>query len=632
MASLEELRAARVEKLERLRIAGMDPYPARTPRDYPLDVVRDQFTALEAEGKEYSVAGRVMAIRGQGAILFVVLDDGTARFQVVFKSDTLDAASFELFQNAVDIGDFISTTGTFFTTQRGEPSMLATGWQMASKSLLPLPEKWHGITDPDERFRKSYLDIVMNPELRVMFANKSAFWKATRDFMVEHGFLEVETPTLELTTGGAEANPFKTHHKDFDVAVYLRISIGELWQKRLMAAGFPKTFEIGRAYRNEGTSPEHLQEFTNMEFYWAYADYRDGMKLTKMLYQKIANDVFGKTEFTTRGHTFDLAGEWKTVEYVDEIKDQTGIDVLTASENDMKAKLEELGVKYEGANRERLTDTLWKYCRKNISGPAFLVHHPKLVSPLAKESVERPGTVERFQVLLAGSEVGNGFSELNDPVDQRVRFELQQKLIESGDEEAMMPEWEFVDMLEHGMPPTCGFGFGERLFAFMVDKPIRETQLFPLMRPKGSEEVKKEKDTMIAVALINSGADLAAWQEMNAVSHLNAAFGARIGRELFTRDTINTKDGQSIKLNIKNAIIIKNAQNSDELRELADFAKNEGFEVDHFTREMLETTNDKKVAEMTLAKNADELEYLGVLVYGSKKKVDELTKDFSLYS
>lgn len=465
----------------------MDPYPARVERDYPLNVVRDQFHGLEAEAKPYSIAGRVMAIRGQGAILFVVLDDGTAKFQVVFKSDTLDAASFELFQKAVDIGDFISTTGTFFTTQRGEPSQLVTSWQMASKSLLPLPEKWHGITDPDERFRKRYLDIVMNPELREMFAQKSAFWKATRDFMIEHGFQEVETPTLELTTGGAEANPFKTHHKDYDVPVFLRISIGELWQKRLMAAGFPKTFEIGRAYRNEGTSPEHLQEFTNMEFYWAYADYRDGMKLTQQLYQKIATDVFGKTEFTTRGHTFDLAGEWAVVEYVDEIKRQTGVDVLTASEDDMRAKLDELKVKYEGANRERLTDTLWKYCRKNISGPAFLVHHPKLVSPLAKESIERPGTVERFQVLLAGSEVGNGFSELNDPLDQRARFELQQKLIESGDEEAMMPEWEFVDMLEHGMPPTCGFGFGERLFAFMVDKPIRETQYFPLMRPKGIE-------------------------------------------------------------------------------------------------------------------------------------------------
>lgn len=484
MASLDELRASRIEKLDRLKEAGMEPYPARVHRDYPLDVVRDQFHGLEAEAKPYSIAGRVMAIRGQGAILFVVLDDGTAKFQVVFKSDTLDAASFELFQKAVDMGDFISTTGTFFTTQRGEPSQLVTAWQMASKSLLPLPEKWHGITDPDERFRKRYLDIVMNPELREMFAKKSAFWKATRDFMVEHGFQEVETPTLELTTGGAEANPFKTHHKDFDVSVFLRISIGELWQKRLMAAGFPKTFEIGRAYRNEGTSPEHLQEFTNMEFYWAYADYRDGMKLTQQLYQKIAMDVFGKTEFTTRGHTFDLAGEWAVVEYVDEIKRQTGVDVLTATEDEMRTKLDELKVKYEGANRERLTDTLWKYCRKNIAGPAFLVHHPKLVSPLAKESVERPGTVERFQVLLAGSEVGNGFSELNDPLDQRARFELQQKLIESGDEEAMMPEWEFVDMLEHGMPPTCGFGFGERLFAFMVDKPIRETQYFPLMRPK----------------------------------------------------------------------------------------------------------------------------------------------------
>jgi lysyl-tRNA synthetase class 2 len=633
MASIEELRAERLSKLQKLADAGMNAYPARIGRDYPLDYIRDGFTALETEGKTHSIAGRVMAIRGQGAILFVVLDDGTAKFQCVFKRDTLDEKLFNLFESTVDMGDFISTSGTFFTTERGEPSMLVTSWTMGTKSLLPLPEKWHGITDPDERFRKRYLDIVMNPELREMFALKSAFWKSTRNFMIERGFLEVETPTLELTTGGAEANPFKTHHKDFDVSVYLRISIGELWQKRLMAAGFPKTFEIGRAYRNEGTSPEHLQEFTNMEFYWAYADYQDGMKITQQLYQKVATDVFGKTQFTTRGHTFDLAGEWPVVEYVDEIKKQTGIDVLTADESDMRAKLDELKVKYDGTNRERLTDTLWKYCRKNIAGPAFLVHHPKLVSPLAKESVDRPGTVERFQVILAGSEVGNGFSELNDPIDQRARFELQQKLIESGDEEAMMPEWEFVDMLEHGMPPTCGFGFGERLFAFMVDKPIRETQLFPLMRPKGHEEVKKDKkDTMVAVALVNKGAGMAPWQEMNTVSHLNAAFGARVGRGLFTRDTIVTKDGKQIKLNVKNAIIIKTAGDSAALLNLANAAAAAGLEVDQFTREMLETTNDKKVMEMTAEKNADEVEHLGVLVYGSKKVVDELTKDFSLYS
>ena len=484
MASIEELREAHLAKLNRLKEVGMDPYPARVARDYPLSYIKDQFGVLEAGACTYAVTGRIMAIRGQGAILFVVLDDGTARFQTVFKKDEIEESLFALFGEAVDIGDFISVSGTLFTTNRGEQSMLAKSWTMASKSLLPLPEKWHGITDPDERFRKRYLDIVMNPEIRDMFYQKAEFWKATRAFMLEHGFLEVETPTLELTTGGAEANPFKTHHKDFDISVYLRISIGELWQKRLMAAGFPKTFEIGRAYRNEGTSPDHLQEFTNMEFYWAYADYKDGMKLCQQLYRDVALKAFGKTEFTTRGHTFDLNAEWATVDYCDEIKRQTGVDVLTASEQEMKDKLDELKVKYVGDNRERLTDTLWKYCRKNIAGPAFLVHHPKLVSPLAKESKDRPGTVERFQIILAGSEVGNGFSELNDPVDQRARFELQQKLIESGDEEAMMPEWEFVDMLEHGMPPTCGFGFGERLFAFLVDKPIRETQLFPLMRPK----------------------------------------------------------------------------------------------------------------------------------------------------
>jgi lysyl-tRNA synthetase class 2 len=251
-----------------------------------------------------------------------------------------------------------------------------------------------------------------------------------------------------------------------------------------MAAGFPKTFEIGRVYRNEGSSPDHLQEFTNMEFYWAYADYEAGMKLVIDLYRKVAEETFGTTKFTTRGHTFDFNDEWKQIDYTEEIVRQTGINVLDASETEMTAKLDELGVKYTGTNKERLTDTLWKYCRKNISGPAFLVRVPKLVSPLAKSCADDPRVTERFQVLLAGSEVGNGFSELNDPVDQRARFELQQGMIERGDDEAMMPEWEFVDMLEHGMPPTCGFGFGERLFAFLVDKPLRETQLFPLLKPR----------------------------------------------------------------------------------------------------------------------------------------------------
>lgn len=487
MSAIDEIREVRIKKLELLKQKGMDPYPARIMRDMSLLEFKKDFTSFEESGKNLSLAGRILAIRGQGAILFAVLYDGTEKVQAIIKKDEMPEELFTLFGDAADIGDFISFTGTALTSKTGEPSLLVKEWSMASKSILPLPEKWHGITDDDERFRKRYLDILMNPELRDLFDKKAKFWDVTRTFMKEKGFIEVETPTLEVTTGGAEANPFKTHHDDFDIDVYLRISIGELWQKRLMSAGFPKTFEIGRAYRNEGSSPEHLQEFTNMEFYWAYASYEDGMKLTEELYKKLALEVFGTTKFTTKGHTYDLADEWKRIEYVDEVKRVTGIDVLSASEDEMKDKLKELGVAYEGANRERLMDSLWKYCRKQIAGPAFLVGHPKLVSPLSKARLDNPELTERFQPLLAGSEVGNGFSELNDPVDQRERFETQQKLIDRGDKEAMMPEWEFVEMLEHGMPPTCGFGFGERLFAFFVDKPIRETQLFPLMKPKNEE-------------------------------------------------------------------------------------------------------------------------------------------------
>jgi len=305
--------------------------------------------------------------------------------------------------------------------------------------------------------------------------------------MKENDFMEVETPTLEVTTGGAEATPFKTYNEDLNLPLYLRISIGELWQKRLMSAGFPKTFEIGKAYRNEGSDQNHLQEFTNLEFYWAYADYKDGMSLVEKMYKKIAKDVFGKTEFETRGHKFDLAGEWKKIDYRETVKKETGIDVLDTTYDEVKKKLDELKMVYDGATMERLMDTLWKYCRKKISGPVFLTGHPKIVSPLSKSMPENPELTERFQVIIAGTELGNGFSELNDPIDQKKRFEVQQELLAGGDKEAMMPDMEFVEMLEYGMPPTCGFGFGEMLFAFLADKPIRETQFFPLMKPRGLE-------------------------------------------------------------------------------------------------------------------------------------------------
>lgn len=483
MASIEELRAERLKKLQALEALGKSGYPSASRRTHELSDVIRNFTKLSDEGTQVIVSGRVMSSRGQGALIFIDLYDGTAKLQAVVKLPESGEEAHSFFMNYVDTGDFIEVTGTLFTTKSGQESVLATNISMLSKALLPLPDKYHGIQDEELRMRERYLDILTNPEIRELLEKKTKFWEVVREFLKGKKFLEVETPTLEVTTGGAEARPFATHHNDFDLDVFMRISVGELWQKRLMAAGFPRTYEIGRAYRNEGSSPEHVQEFTNCEFYMAYSDYEDGMRLVEELYKTIAREVFGTTSFTTRGHTFDLNDEWKKIDYKEEVLRQTGVDIATATLDELKVKADELKIKYDGANHERLTDTLWKYCRKNIAGPAFLVNHPLLVAPLAKKNPDGV-TAQVFQVILAGSEIGKGYSELNDPIDQRQRFEKQQELLAGGDEEAMMADDSFVEMLEHGMPPTCGFGFGERLFAFLADRPIREVHTFPLVKPK----------------------------------------------------------------------------------------------------------------------------------------------------
>jgi lysyl-tRNA synthetase class 2 len=487
----EEIRNDRLRKRDALIAGGMNPYNARSAATHSVEELLNSFTTLVQYEQPVTLAGRVMAMREHGGSVFLDLFDGSGRIQIFVSRRDIGETLFGLLVEAIDTGDFIEVTGTPFVTRREVKTLAARTWTVLTKSLQAVPAEHFGLKDDDERFRKRYLDILLDDEIRELFRRKEQFWHVVRSFLTDTGFLEVETPTLELTTGGAEARPFQTRHNDFAIDVYLRISVGELWQKRLMAAGYRKVFEIGRAYRNEGTSAEHLQEFTNMEFYWAYADYRDGMRIVQNLYRTIAREVYGKTAFSVRGHQFDLADEWKEIDYVDEVQRQTGIDILTATKSDMQATLDSLGVQYEGENQERLIDTLWKYCRKNISGPAFLINHPKAVAPLAKQQPDRD-TVEMFQPIIAGSEVGRGYSELNDPVEQHARFTKQQALLDAGDEEAMMPDWEFVEMLEYGMPPTCGFGFGERLFAFLENRPLRETQLFPLMRPR--EELRNDRN------------------------------------------------------------------------------------------------------------------------------------------
>lgn len=482
--TIEEIRSERLRKKELLEEKGIHPYQAYTSHEGDsIASFLENFAILEKDKEIVILAGRVFSIREHGGSIFFDMVDGTGKIQAYLKKDT-DEGLFTFFQDVVDRGDFLEVSGTFFVTKHGQQSLLVSSWTMLTKSLLPLPTQWFGIKDDDERYRKRYLDLLLREDARELFKKKALFWYTMRRFMHERDFLEVETPTLELTTGGAEARPFKTHHNDFDIDVYLRISIGELWQKRLMAAGFARTFEIGRAYRNEGSSPEHLQEFTNMEFYAAYMNFNDGKKLIRDLYITLAKEVFGTTRFERKNFTFDLDSEWQDLDYVDTVKKMTGVDVFEASEHDLKTTLQKLDVGYTGGNRERMTDALWKYCRKQISGPAFLVNHPKIVAPLSKENPDDPRRTFTVQPIIAGSEMGRAHAELNDPFDQRERFLQQQTLLERGDDEAMMPDWEYVEMLEHGMPPTFGFGCGERLFSLLAGVTIREAQLFPLMKPK----------------------------------------------------------------------------------------------------------------------------------------------------
>lgn len=477
----------RKEKLAKLADKGIVPYPAKAQRSHTVAKVLADADVLEKSEEVVTICGRLRSKRTHGNLSFADLEDASGKMQIAVSKKEV-GETYKPFAKLVDASDFVQIEGYVFTTKAGQQTVMAKKWTLLSKALRGMPTEHFGLKDEDERFRKRYVDLLLNPDLRGLFERRAKFWHVMRSFMEERGFMEVETPSLEVTTGGAEAQPFATHHKDFDLPVYMRISIGELWQKRLMASGFEKTFEIGRAYRNEGSSPNHAQEFTNMEFYWAYADYNDGMKMVQEMYRMIAQEVYGKTEFTARGMTFDLADEWKEIDYVTEVESQTGVNVITAEEEELKAKLVDLNVKYDGDNRERLTDSLWKYCRANIAGPAFLVNHPASIAPLSKRKSDKPEQVERFQVLIGGAEVGNGYSELNDPIDQRARFEKQKELLDAGDEEAMMPDWEFVEMLEYGMPPTCGFGVGERLFAFLEDKTLREVTLFPLMKPKKDEK------------------------------------------------------------------------------------------------------------------------------------------------
>ncbi|MBI3231768.1 MAG: lysine--tRNA ligase [Candidatus Doudnabacteria bacterium] len=481
---LEDVIKIRREKLERIKQAGIDPYPSAVERTHTNKEALDNFDSLAEIS--ITLTGRIRSWRDMGKITFVNIEDGTGKIQILFKEDGLanNNNNYNFLIRNFDIGDFIQISGKLFKTKTGEKTLSAISYKLLAKSLLPLPSEHFGLHDEEARLRKRYLDMLMNPEAKGLFVKKAKFWNAIRNFLQDKGFLHMDMPILESVPGGAEARPFVTHHNALDRDFYLRISL-ELPLKKMLVAGFEKIFEIGRIFRNEGISTEHLQDYSQMEFYWAYASFEDLMKFLQVMYQKVIMDTFGTLSITARGQTVDWSGEWSKLSYTNLFKKHTAIDLLKASDDDLRGFCNEKKIKYEHyASKGRLIDLIFKEVRQYIPAdkPVFLVDQPVELEPLAKRDPQNPKLVQRMQIIAYGTELGKGFGELNDPVDQRSRFNEQMKLRAAGDEEAQMLDESYLEAMEYGMPPCAGFGLSERLFAILAGKSIRETVVFPLMK------------------------------------------------------------------------------------------------------------------------------------------------------
>lgn len=466
----------RLKKAERLRAAGVDPYPARARRTH-------RAAAVALGMKDIFVVGRVRGQRVQGGVMFLDVYDGSGKIQAVMRKD--QCADYDLFRDTFDIGDFVQVHGNAFNTARGELSIDVLAVRILTKSIRSLPDQWSGLEDVETRLRKRYLDLLFNPEVRDLFIRKAVFWDACRSFLKKAGFLEVDMPALEFVPGGADAEPFVTHHNALDADFFLRISL-ELPLKKMLVGGFEKVFEIGSVFRNEGIDREHLQDYIQCEFYMAYADYRVLMRLIEKMYKVIIKKTTGGLKTMWGGHEIDWSVPWPKVDYGKLFKEKNGIDPFAASLEELTKKAKGCGVNLQpGMGRGKIIDAIYKKTvRPHLIQPLFLIKHPLELSPLAKCLAKDTRRVERMQVVACGSEIGNGFSELNDPVDQRKRFEEQMKLRAAGDRAAQQMDEEFVEALEYGMPPAAGFGLSERFFAILMDKPVRETVVFPLMRSK----------------------------------------------------------------------------------------------------------------------------------------------------
>lgn len=492
ISNLAQIKKVKLKKADALRAVGVEPYPALSERPLAISAAQKRFEELVISQKKSRIAGRIMARREHGGSTFLDLYDGSGKIQLHFKQDILTPDTYGFFLTHINIGDFIETFGSFFITRRGEQTQEVHEYSLLAKALLPLPEKWHGLSDTDERFRKRHLDLLMNEKVREVFVRRSIIVKALREFLESDGFMEVETPILQTLPGGAIARPFKTKLNALRMDLYLRVA-PELYLKRLLVGGFDKVYEIGRCFRNEGMDATHNPDFTMMECYAAYENDAHMMARVENLMRFIVakTDPAAHLQIKREGKMIDFQGAFSVVEFKALILKYAGIDYDAATAGDMAKKAKELKVAVpKGAGKGKIADELYKtLARPHIFHPTFLVRHPLELSPLAKQTQDDPSKAARFQLVAGGMEVANGYAELNDPQEQYMRFKAQAAFARKGDKEAQPVDMEFVEALEQGMPPAAGLGIGiERLVALLTDMhSVREVMLFPTMKPKSKK-------------------------------------------------------------------------------------------------------------------------------------------------
>ncbi|WLD93493.1 lysine--tRNA ligase [Alkalihalobacillus sp. AL-G] len=480
----------RREKLNNLRNLGIDPFGHRYERSHTAESMTTAFgeqskEELAEHNHEVTFAGRVMTKRGKGKAGFAHVQDLTGQIQIYVRKDSVGEEQYDLF-NTIDIGDIVGVKGIAFKTKVGELSIKATEFTLLSKSLRPLPDKFHGLKDIEQRYRQRYVDLIMNPEVKDTFITRSKILQSMRRYLDSAGYLEVETPTMHSIPGGASAKPFITHHNALDMELYMRIAI-ELHLKRLIVGGLEKVYEIGRVFRNEGVSTRHNPEFTMLELYEAYADYKDIMSLTENLLAHIAKEVLGTTQITYGEHEIDLKPEWTRIHMVDAVKEHTGVDFWQEmSDEEARALAKEHNVPIQNTMSfgHVVNEFFEHFVEEKLIQPTFIYGHPVAISPLAKKNEEDPRFTDRFELFIVGREHANAFTELNDPIDQKERFEAQLVEREEGNDEAHMMDEDFIEALEYGLPPTGGLGIGiDRVIMLLTNSPsIRDVLLFPQMR------------------------------------------------------------------------------------------------------------------------------------------------------